>query len=76
MLRPIIANRLGWAVVSYFDSDSYQTINAFGNGAEFQLPIFPTLAEARAWKRSHYPQRGNIVRVKITRYTKGGKEAA
>ena len=52
---------LAWAVLC----DG--TLEACGNGAQFQYPIFPTVREARQWKRDHSEFVGKIIKVCIER---------
>lgn len=37
----------------------------YGNGAQFQYPIFQTRKEAQTWKNEAKWERGKIVRVEI-----------
>ena len=54
MRRAVATRRLHervlWAVfILHEEGAPIWVLNAFGNGAEFQYPIFPTRKEARAW---------------------------
>ena len=49
-----------WAVLT-----PGETITPYGNGAQFQYPIFGTREEARSWKAEDSYGRGKIVRVYI-----------
>ena len=49
---------------------------AYGNGAQFQFPIFPTRKAAKAWQQESPWDRGelSIVRVTISGADAGGRE--
>jgi len=57
----------GWAVLSPQTwEENPGELTAYGNGAQFQFPIFPTRKEAVTWKAESTWDRGRIVRVQIT----------
>ena len=50
-----------WAVLERVE----RRLVPFGNGKQFQLPIFHTRAEAKEWVRDMPDSRGRIVRCEI-----------
>lgn len=56
-----------WAWLSYDDRDGPVELLAYGNGAQFQFPIFNTRQEALNWKKSGCGTPGMLYRiVKVT----------
>ncbi len=49
-----------WAV-----QNSEGRLVAYGNGGQWQLPIFPTRKEAKAWQKESPWDRGKIVSVVV-----------
>jgi hypothetical protein len=71
-VRPICVNHTKvWVVFYHCDSDPMELLIAFGNGAQFQFPAFPSEKDAREWKLEHCPERGRIVRATIVPAGKG-----
>lgn len=55
----------GWAVLTNKQWDGNEEFAAFGNGKQFQYPIFVSLREAQDWRKESPESRGKIVRVQI-----------
>jgi len=63
-----------WAVLTPKDWEEHpDSLRAYGNGAQFQLPIFETRKEAQEWKAEAEWDRGRIVRVVIEVSTRQGR---
>lgn len=55
-----------WAVLTPKDREDYpDSLRAYGNGSQFQLPIFDMKKEAQAWRAEAKRDRGRIVRCLI-----------
>lgn len=63
-----------WAVLTPKDWEHPDQLRPYGNGAQYQYPIFHSRAEALDWKRSGWGH-GRVVRVTVRLHTKaiGGK---
>ena len=63
-----------WAVlVSKNQTDAGGKFCAFGNGLQFQYPVFQERKEAISWRNEDRNTRGKIVRCEITYSLKGKK---
>jgi hypothetical protein len=56
---------LAWAVTYEERGTSFGFIPKWGNGHEWQYPVFPTQEEARRWKKRH--QEGLSGRLRVVR---------
>lgn len=54
-----------WAVLTPKDWDLPDTLRPYGNGSQFQFPVFESRREAAKWKAESPWDRGRIVRVAI-----------
>jgi len=64
-----------WAVLTPKDwEEEPDELCPYGNGAQFQLPVFDKRAEAANWKAESAWDRGRLVRVVITVDGRSGKK--
>ena len=59
--------KIAWAVLnSTRDEEEPGQLSAYGNGAQWQIPIFYSRREAIAWKREdQFARSGKVIRVEI-----------
>jgi hypothetical protein len=57
--------KYAWGVLVADNSQTKKMLSPFGNGHEFQYPVFHTRTEAQNWYRRQLVAEGRIVRVSM-----------